>query len=301
MNGSTVLSSKARVLKKLVEGLARHGDVILLRAVPAALAAAVLWELAQVIFGTGSEAKLMDGLGTLLLSVATFELVAVRYRNSSNRKDLRSVLMRLIQGLMALKTSVLVLDALGRSGEWAEPALLGSVCVLATEVIILRMRLDGDNLASFVLRVLQVGFVVSLVIERDTTNIDVFAAECGVIFIFALLFEGIIFRLRPDPRPPVMEEALRRIRKEVEVYTQLPADKVKETLGMVRGISDIEADSGLEFDLAEQEALYLMLKQARQMGANAVVDARLSLGTYEVTGAKWQVSRPVYTGTAVRI
>jgi hypothetical protein len=31
------------------------------------------------------------------------------------------------------------------------------------------------------------------------------------------------------------------------------------------------------------------------------VDARLTTGTYETNGSKWQVSRPVYTGTAVRI
>jgi uncharacterized protein YbjQ (UPF0145 family) len=45
----------------------------------------------------------------------------------------------------------------------------------------------------------------------------------------------------------------------------------------------------------------LMLKQARELGANAVVDARLTTGTYETNGSQWQVSRPVYTGTAVRI
>jgi uncharacterized protein YbjQ (UPF0145 family) len=117
-----------------------------------------------------------------------------------------------------------------------------------------------------------------------------------------VILEGIIRRfIRPDPQPPVMAHALTGIRKKVEVLTHLPSEKIKETLGLVRGISDIEANSRLDFELAEQEALYLMLKQARELGANAVVDARLTTGTYETSGSQWQVSRPVYIGTAVRI
>jgi uncharacterized protein YbjQ (UPF0145 family) len=117
-----------------------------------------------------------------------------------------------------------------------------------------------------------------------------------------VILEGIIRRfIRPDPRPSVMAHALTGIRKKVKVFTHLPSGKVKETFGLVRGISDIEASSRLDFELAEQEALFLMLNQAWELGANAVVDARLTTGTYETNGSQWQVSRPVYTGTAVRI
>jgi hypothetical protein len=120
--------------------------------------------------------------------------------------------------------------------------------------------------------------------------------------IAVVILEGIIRRfVRPDPRKSVMARALSGIRTRVKVFTHLPPEKVKETLGLVRGISDIEASSRLDFELAEQEALYLMLKQAWELGANAVVDARLTTGTYETSGSQWQVSRPVYTGTAVRI
>jgi uncharacterized protein YbjQ (UPF0145 family) len=88
----------------------------------------------------------------------------------------------------------------------------------------------------------------------------------------------------------------------VQVFTHsIPADRVKETLGMVRGISDTEAGSPRDFRLAEQEALLIMLKQAHDLGANAVVGVALTTGTYETNGSQWQVSRPVYTGTAVRI
>ena len=117
-----------------------------------------------------------------------------------------------------------------------------------------------------------------------------------------VIFEGIIRRyVRPDPRPPILAQALKGIQTNVKVFTHIPPEKVRETLGLVRGISAIEASSRLDFELAEQEALYLMLKHALELGANAVVDARLTTGTYEANGSKWQVSRPVYTGTAVRI
>ena len=117
-----------------------------------------------------------------------------------------------------------------------------------------------------------------------------------------VILEGVIRRfVRPDPRPPAMAQALHSLQAKVKVFTHLPHDKVRETLGMVRGISDIEASSRLDFELAEQEALYSMLKAALALGANAVVDARLTTGTYETNGSQWQVSRPVYTGTAVRI
>ena len=117
-----------------------------------------------------------------------------------------------------------------------------------------------------------------------------------------VILEGIIRRfVRPDPRPPILAQALKGIQTNVKVFTHLPPEKVRETLGLVRGISAIEASSRLDFELAEQEALYLMLKHALELGANAVVDARLTTGTYETSGSRWQVSRPVYTGTAVRI
>ena len=120
--------------------------------------------------------------------------------------------------------------------------------------------------------------------------------------IALVALEGVIRRfVRPDPRPLEMARALGQLQAQVRVFTQLPPDQVKASLGLVRGLSDIEASSRRDFELAEQEALYAMLKEARALGANAVIDARLTTGTYETAGSQWQVSRPVYTGTAVRI
>jgi uncharacterized protein YbjQ (UPF0145 family) len=155
-----------------------------------------------------------------------------------------------------------------------------------------------------VIRGIQVLIIAAMV--ADVTSWLITGEGFGVhqpgCLLSTVILEGIIRRfIRPDPRPSVMAHALTGIRKKVKVFTHLPSEKVQETLGLVRGISDIEASSRLDFELAEQEALYLMLVQARKLGANAVVDARLTTGTYETNGSQWQVSRPVYTGTAVRI
>ena len=105
-----------------------------------------------------------------------------------------------------------------------------------------------------------------------------------------------------DTFSEMLAQALSRAQAQVKVFTYpLPAEAVKETLGMVRGVSETEASSSQDFRLAEQEALLLMLKHAHDLGANAVVGVSLTTGTYETNGSQWQVSRPVYTGTAVRI
>jgi hypothetical protein len=59
-----------------------------------------------------------------------------------------------------------------------------------------------------------------------------------------VILEGIIRRfVRPDPRPPILAQALEGIQANVKVFTHLPPEKVRETLGLVRGISAIEASS----------------------------------------------------------
>ena len=131
---------------------------------------------------------------------------------------------------------------------------------------------------------------------------DGFGVNQPACLLSVVILEGIVRRfVRPDPQPQLMAQALKHAQARVRVFTHLPPNTVKEHLGLVRGISDIEAGSRQEFEVAEQEALYLMLKQALALGANGVVDARLTTATYETSGSQWQVSRPVYTGTAVRL
>jgi hypothetical protein len=162
----------------------------------------------------------------------------------------------------------------------------------------------GISSAEVFFRGIQVVIIAAMVAHAGSwlltgTGFGVHQPGC---LLSVVIIEGIIRRfVRPDPRPPILAQALNGIQANVKVFTHLPPEKVRETLGLVRGISVIEASSRLDFELAEQEALYLMLKHARELGANAVVDARLTTGTYETNGSRWQVSRPVYTGTAVRI
>jgi uncharacterized protein YbjQ (UPF0145 family) len=157
-------------------------------------------------------------------------------------------------------------------------------------------------------------YLVLIIIESGEQGITV--GSIVVAMMVVAVIEGVFRTIRQRLRqavedgklyraedfPGILAQALKRAQAEVTVFTYtLPAEKVKETLGMVRGVSDTEASSRRDFQLAEQEALLLMLKQAYDMGANAVVGVSLTTGTYESNGSKWQVSRPIYTGTAVRI
>ena len=154
------------------------------------------------------------------------------------------------------------------------------------------------------IRVVQLIIVMAMIADSAAWFLtgEGFGVHQPGCLLAVVILEGVIRRfVRPDPRPPAMAQALKVLEAKIKVFTHLPHEKVRETLGMVRGISDIEASSRLDFELAEQEALYSMLKAALELGANAVVDARLTTGTYETNGSQWQVSRPVYTGTAVRI
>ncbi len=123
-----------------------------------------------------------------------------------------------------------------------------------------------------------------------------------VVAIIEAAFRGVRRRIRQavaggrlyraEDFPQILADALKRAQAEVTVFTYaLPTGQLKRTFGLVRGISDTEATSKRDFRLAEQEALLLMLKQAHDMGANAVVGVRLTTGTYEANGSQWQVSR----------
>ena len=76
----------------------------------------------------------------------------------------------------------------------------------------------------------------------------------------------------------------------------IPEKRIIRTIGLVRGISDTRATTKEEFALIEKEALYNMLKEANNQGANAITDIKLTTGTY---GSEWQKSQAIYTGTAV--
>lgn len=163
-----------------------------------------------------------------------------------------------------------------------------------------------------VVRCVEAFFVLSIIRPgyQDLSLASVFFALALVAFVERLMWlhqqrmasgEKTGTAFPAETFPTLVQQALDRAQAKVKVFTYVPSDKIKQTLGLVRGISDTEASSQADFALAEREALLLLLKHAHDLGANAVVGVRLATGTYETTGSKWQVSRPVYTGTAVRI
>ena len=216
-----------------------------------------------------------------------------------------------VLALWILKGAIDLLSS-GRTDAAVNDAILAIAIVLVVEALIWLVprslawaeRNLGMSAEESVFRAIQV--VIAVAMSADAVSWLLTGEGFGVhqpgCLLAIVILEGVIRRfVRPDPRPPAMAQALHSMQAKVKVFTHLPHEKVRETLGMVRGISDIEASSRLDFELAEQEALYSMLRAAVDLGANAVVDARLTTGTYETNGSQWQVSCPVYTGTAVRI
>ena len=224
------------------------------------------------------------------------------------------IIVRGFEAVLALWISKGAIDLLssGRTDAAVKDAILAIAIVLVVEALIWLVprslawaqRNLGMSAEESVLRALQVLIAITMLADAATwlmTGEGIGVHQPGCLLGIVIL-EGVIRRfVRPDPRPPAMAQALKALETKVKVFTHLPHEKVQETLGMVRGISDIEASSRIDFELAEREALYSMLKAALELGANAVIDARLTTGTYETDGSEWQVSRPVYTGTAVRI
>ena len=94
---------------------------------------------------------------------------------------------------------------------------------------------------------------------------------------------------------------LEKLRDEIITVSssEIPGKKIVKVIGVVSGISETQASTKDEFDLAEKEALYNMMLNAKNMGANAVIDIKPTTGSYEQQGSKWQVSQVIYMGTAV--
>lgn len=81
----------------------------------------------------------------------------------------------------------------------------------------------------------------------------------------------------------------------------IPGEEIHHVLGHVTGTSWIEACCPEEADAAEREAKLDLMRMALNMGANAVIDARMSTSSHQQQGTQWMVSKTYYTGTAVVI
>lgn len=107
--------------------------------------------------------------------------------------------------------------------------------------------------------------------------------------------------------------------KEIQIYqnriTIATADSIsgrtiEQVLGSITGTSRIPASNDVERKLAEREAMRSLIKQALQMGANAVVDLNMTTESFEFTDPKkllvfpavtWTATKVIYAGTAVKV
>lgn len=84
----------------------------------------------------------------------------------------------------------------------------------------------------------------------------------------------------------------------------------EQVLGSVTGTSQIPASNDEERKLAEREAMHSLIKQAFQMGANAVIGLNMTTEDFEFTEPKkflvfpavtWTATKVIYAGTAVKV
>ncbi len=125
-----------------------------------------------------------------------------------------------------------------------------------------------------------------------------------IIFVVGVIIYSIFMKpKRVKQSGTAIEEKLNQLRREITVVASsaIPGRNIARVFGNVTGISDTQATSKDEFALAEKEAMFNLIGEAKKLGANAIVDMKLNTGTYQQTGSQWQVSQVVYTGTAVQI
>jgi uncharacterized protein YbjQ (UPF0145 family) len=116
-----------------------------------------------------------------------------------------------------------------------------------------------------------------------------------------LLLASFIFRKRTSLDE--LEKDIQELRERITIVTSnsLPDRAVKSAIGNVTGISATAASTDRGFRKAEKEALADIMRQGIQMGANAIIDLKMTTGSYEQQGSQWMVSKVVYYGTAVRV
>lgn len=116
-----------------------------------------------------------------------------------------------------------------------------------------------------------------------------------------LLLASLIFRKRSSLDE--IEKDIQGLRERIIVVTSnsLPDRQIRGALGNVTGISATAASTDRGFRKAEKEALADIMRQGIQIGANAIVDLKMTTGSYEEQGSKWVVSKVVYYGTAVKV
>ena len=126
-----------------------------------------------------------------------------------------------------------------------------------------------------------------------------------VLLVVAGLFVALIVfsLLGRSHKTTELDDKIRNLREKIIVVTSnsLPDRQIKGALGNVTGISATAASTDRGFRKAEKEALADIMRKGIEMGANAIIDLKMTTGSYEQQGSQWMVSKVVYYGTAVRV
>ena len=126
-----------------------------------------------------------------------------------------------------------------------------------------------------------------------------------VLLVAAVLFVAlVVFSLfGRNNKTAELDDEIRNLRERIIVVTSnsLPDRQIKGAIGNVTGISATAASTDRGFRKADKEALADIMRKGIEMGANAIIDLKMTTGSYEQQGSQWMVSKVVYYGTAVRV
>lgn len=132
------------------------------------------------------------------------------------------------------------------------------------------------------------------------------AAVAAIIFVVMALFGlawPFLYTYRLKWRRIALDKEIQYFQNRIAVATSdaIPGRATEQVLGPVTGISLIPASNDDEQMLAEREAMHSLIKQALQMGANAVLDLKMTEESYQHTDPKKFLVLPAVTFTATRV
>lgn len=141
------------------------------------------------------------------------------------------------------------------------------------------------------------------------------AAVVAILFTVLALFGlalPFLHSYRLKKRRIDLEKEIQFSQNRITVVTSdsIPGRVTEQVLGSITGTSQIPASNDEERKLAEREAMHSLIKQAFQMGANAVVGLNMATEDYQFTEPKkflvfpavtWTATKVIYAGTAVKV
>lgn len=139
----------------------------------------------------------------------------------------------------------------------------------------------------------------------------VFAVIFVVMTLFGLAWP-FLHSYRQKRRIKILDQEIQIYQNRVTVVTSdsVSGRVTEQVLGSLTGTSQIPASNDQERKLADREAMHSLIKQAYQMGANAIVGLNMVSESFEFTDPKkflifpavtWTATKVVYTGMAVKV